>query len=650
MRVLTITLLLYLLVIFLAVNVSANGFVPPTCPSDFNSFANTHEVQAIHYHLDLYVNFSTRALTGEATVSLRSKILNLTSITLDSSGLLFKQITMKVHGKVFKVIDFIVSNAEDIAAQGYPSDYGTPLTIMIPSSVKTKVGDVIHVTIGYETTEKSDAIQWLAPEQTAGKQHPYLYTQCESIFARTLVPCQDTPSNKATYSSAISVPKPLVAVMSAIKVGQEDHDNNTKFKFEQKIPIATYLIALAVGALEGKKIGPRSTIWSEKEMIDAGAWEFADTEKLLSAAESFLTPYVWGVYDLLLLPPSFPYGGMENPSLTFVTPTLLAGDRSLADVIAHEISHSWTGNLVTNKNWQNFWLNEGFTMFVQRRIMARINSEEFSKFDAMLGYNSLQEDIKRYRQINRTELTKLMPVMDHVDPEDAFSTVPYEKGFNFLYYLEDVIVGDNVKFEQFLKQYVTKFAFESITAEEMKQFFLKYFTGKVDQKKLDSIEWDKWWNTEGDVYRKNDFSNKIAMKVQKLADKWIQTGGSSAHPDDIKGWISQEICYFLDTITNTGTTFGKDVLDKLETNYKLNEVKNDEIRFRWQILALRSAYEPVYPQVAKFLSEMGRGKFVYPLYLALNAVNRPLAIETYQKNKLFYHPLIAKNVARDLQI
>ncbi|MEE6519831.1 hypothetical protein FKM82_017582, partial [Ascaphus truei] len=266
---------------------------------------------------------------------------------------------------VFQVLDTKDLTIKSVVVNGQKATFvlgqshsfkGTPLEITLPFPLTR--GQEIIVGICYETSPKSSALQWLTPEQTAGKKHPYLFSQCQATHCRTIVPCQDAPSVKFTYYCQVSIPKELVALMSAINDGDIPDPEDCKrkiYRFRQNVPIPSYLIALVVGAVEGRKLGPRTVVWTEKELMDASAYEFAETEKMLKHAEDLVGPYVWERYDLLILPPSFPYGGMENPCLTFVTPTVLAGDRSLASVIAHEISHSWTGNLVTNKTWEHFW-------------------------------------------------------------------------------------------------------------------------------------------------------------------------------------------------------------------------------------------------------------------------------------------------------
>ena len=316
--------------------------------------------------------------------------------------------------------------------------------------------------IQYETTERCSAAQWLPPAQTAGKVHPYFFSQCQAIHARSLLPCQDCPGVKMTYHAAVTVPSWATCLMSALsgKVESNDGTESSTFHFEQSIPVPAYLIAIVVGELKGIDVSHRCKIWSEPSVVDAAAFEFSQTEDFLQVAESITLPYQWGRYDVLCLPPSFPYGGMENPCLTFVTPTLLAGDKSLADVVAHEIAHSWTGNLVTNETWEHFWLNEGWTTWLERKIMAKISGDDrVIDFDAIGGW----EDLKQSVDIMPENYTKLVPKLGDEDPDEAYSSVPYEKGFILLLTLEKRV--GNEKFADFVKAYLNNFKFVTVTSE-----------------------------------------------------------------------------------------------------------------------------------------------------------------------------------------
>ena len=381
---------------------------------------------------------------------------------------------------------------------------GSALTISLGDEPKP-AGTSLVVAVTYRTSPSSSAVQWLRPEQTAGGKHPYLFTQCQAIHARALYPCQDTPAAKITYAAEVTVPAPLTALMSAIPVDEEkgkpmsSDGNRTTFRFKQDVPIPPYLLALAVGNVESRDIGPRSKVWSEPEMVEAGAFEFSETEDFLKAAEEVAGPYVWGRYDLLLLPPSFPYGGMENPCLTFVTPTLLAGDRSQAHVVAHEIAHSWSGNLVTNLTWEHFWLNEGFTVFIERKIMNKLYGKAVFDFNAIGGLMELKETVARLGADHPH--TVLMPVLEGgVDPDDVFSKVPYEKGFAFLVYLEHMTRGDvgaddpapdaakgTDAFAEFLIAHFEKYRFGCVTSEEFRAAYSQRFP-----KAAAAVDWETW--------------------------------------------------------------------------------------------------------------------------------------------------------------
>jgi leukotriene A-4 hydrolase/aminopeptidase len=395
--------------------------------------------------------------------------------------------------------------------------FGSALNVTLPTSYKKdKQLDLI---VEYETTSECGALQWLEPSQTVGKQYPYLFTQCQAIHARSLLPVQDSPSIKLTYSASIRVPKPLKALMSALSTGETTSENgkSTIYQFEQRTTMPSYLIALVVGNLEGRKIGPRSTVWSEPEVVEKAAWEFTDTEKFIATGESLLTPYEWGRYDLLVLPGSFPYGGMENPCLTFVTPTLLAGDRSLVDVVAHEIAHSWMGNLVTTKNWEHFWLNEGWTMFIERKIIGRLHGEAARQFSSILGVKSLKKDVDLFGHTH--PYTALCPKLDGVDPDDVFSSVPYEKGYNLLYYLEQLLGGPSV-FEPYMKEHVKQFAGKSITTDDWKKLLYDYMRehhGEAKVALLDKVDWHAWFYSPGMPPVTNQYDTTLADACIKLA-------------------------------------------------------------------------------------------------------------------------------------
>jgi leukotriene-A4 hydrolase len=654
-NIMTTNILITIAIVFISFNVKflidhyhhtmTTTTYPQTSPFDKNSFANSNQVKVEHYDIHWRADFSSKKLIGNVVAHARIVQENPSTLVLDARSIDISSVSLND-----KPLKFHQPTDNERQREGYPQAYGYPLIIELDNTgTSLNANDLIQIKVEYTTTENSEAVQWLSPEQTIGKKHPFLFTQAEPIHARSMLPCQDTPSVKATVSATITVDTPLVAVMNAIKIGTEQQDGHTIFKFEQKVPIPTYLISLIVGELKGKQIGPRSTLWSEQEILDEGAYEFANTEKFIAAAEEFLPAYAWGTYDLIILPPSFAYGGMEGTTTT-VSPTLLAGDRSLENVIAHEIAHSWSGNLVTNKNWESFWLNEGFTVYIERRIIARLSGEAEADLHALLGYYHLVESLEMYDAQKKPELTKMVPDLTKVDPDDAFSSLPYEKGFNFLYYLAKQIVGNTEKFEEFLKSYFSKFASQSITADDMKNYFINYFTPTVSADKLNSIEWDKWFFSEGYPVVKNEFDSSKADAAKQLAQKWINNESDKTQVS-LAEWSSNQICLFLDTLLEQ-EALSHQVVDELEEAYKFTERKNMEIRFRFLMIALKSNYEKYYPAAAKLATEQGRMKFTRPLFRALNkATNgRDIAVQAFTKHRNELQLICSKMVAKDLEL
>ena len=466
--------------------------------------------------------------------------------------------------------------------------FGSALNISLPSKVKQDaVGTSVRVRIDYETTPGCSAIQWLSAYQTAGKKHPYMFTQCQAIHCRSMVPCQDAPAVKITYDASITVPAPLVALMSASAENIGSFDSTgvsiSFYSFKQDVPLPAYLIALAVGDLECRDIGPRTRVWSEPSMVELGAYEFADTETFLKAAEDVCGPYVWGRYDLLLLPPSFPYGGMENPCLTFVTPTLLAGDRSLVSVVAHEIAHSWMGNLVTMATWEDFWMNEGFTVFVERRIISAVYGEARAGLKAAIGWRHLVDAVERFGADH--DFTKLHIPMEDVDPDDSFSSVPYEKGFAFLCYLES-LVGRHA-FSEFIKAHVKRYQYGTVSSDEWKTFFLEYFFARcsddAQRALLLSIDWDTWFHGAGLPPVKPSVDTSLLAKATSEADVWFASRtDASALPRPSAPettFSSDELVVFLERLLELqGKAKGKSSLEWLDALSASFQLSSSQIR------------------------------------------------------------------------
>lgn len=388
------------------------------CVWDPNSYANCDQVLTTHFHLDIAVDFAKSSLIGTNTINLSSTADGVNQVILDYQGLVVQKVETS-DGKG----GFITAQYSSVSGR-----YGNALIITLANPLKN--ADTTQVRITYYTTSEARAMNWLTKEQTATKVMQYLFTQCEPIECRSIAPLQDTPSIKAPYSANITVANPYIAKMSAHEYDPiMNNDNTTTFRFHQDIKVPSYLLALAVGNLAVKQVGPRASIIAEPgaEFLDRYANELKNLSGLLDMAEEYLTPYIWGDYALLVLPPSFPYGGMENPLLTFASPTIIVGDGSQVYVATHEIAHSWTGNELTCKDWSNMWMNEGFTVFEERKVSERVHGTEFAKIEAQLGNVSLWDDMMGFGL--SSNFSSLYPILTEASPDDSFSEVPYEKGF-----------------------------------------------------------------------------------------------------------------------------------------------------------------------------------------------------------------------------
>jgi len=441
--------------------------------------------------------------------------------------------------------------------------------------------------------------------------------------------------------------------MSAVRAGLPEVINSTQSRhtFEQKVPIQSYLIAIAAGKIVSKRIGPRTEVWAEPQFLETAAFDFEDTEKMLQAAESVCGKYVWGAYDILVLPPSFPFGGMENPCLTFATPTLLAGDKSLANVIAHEIAHSWTGNLVTNRTFEHFWLNEGFTVFTERKILGRLEGEASRQFASIGGLKELKDCINTLKPDN--PLTALVPNLDGIDPDDAFSLVPYEKGYAFLYYLEQKVGGPSV-FEPFLKTYIETNSYKSIDTNDFKWQFIDYFTNESKLNLIKDVEWDKWLKTPGMPLVVSKYDTTLLKACTDLKDRWMKWDESTpCHfvADDLKKLTTpQKIEFMAELLDEKPLSITQ--LKAMQQAYNLNAVRNSEIRFRWLRLCLKGKWMESLPLSLQFVTEQGRMKFVRPLYRDMYAWEeaRAKAIETFLKNRPTMMYVTAYTVSKDLHL
>jgi len=580
-----------------------------------HTFSNIEKVQTTHLNWDAKINFDLKQISGTAIWHFK----NLTKekyIHFDTYDLTIKKI--KVNGKETQY--FLTPLVKD---------YGSGLSIPI------KEKDSM-VSIEYSTGALATALQWLTPEQTAGKLLPYLFTQCESIQARSLVPCQDVPAIRITYKADVQVPKGMLALMSAKNPIEKNPSGN--YQFEMELPVPSYLIALAVGDIEYKAIDARSGVYTEPVLLEKAANELSDIPQMMQAAESICGPYRWGKYDVLVAPPSFPIGGMENPRLTFSTPTIIAGDKSLVSLIAHEMAHSWSGNLVTNSNWKDIWLNEGYTTYFERRIMEKVSGKSYNDMLWELGYQDMLSDFETFG-INHAD-TKLCLDLNGRNPENAFSNIPYEKGAIFLKTLEENC--GRTKFDKYLNEYFNSYAFQSMNTELALKFMdQKLFDGDtLFRNKLKVREWIYGPGLPDNFVPTNP-SRFIA--VDSLRISFEKTGIISSV--ELKNWTTHEWLHFLRKLVRPQSLSSMTYLDQ---NFNLSKSQNSEIAAEWFKLSIASNYAIAYPEMEKFLSKVGRKKFLEPLYgeMKKSKENSEMAQLIFAASKKNYHPLTAIKIGK----
>ncbi|KLO11271.1 hypothetical protein SCHPADRAFT_855590, partial [Schizopora paradoxa] len=630
---------------------------------DPTSQSNYLEVTTKHVEFIWDVNFSNRIIEGSALHTMIVKAESVNEVIFDTGDLAIE--SAKVDEKT---ATFTLGEKHPVM--------GSSLRIALPSSAKK--GSEIQVKINYKTDKDCVALQWLEKEQTQGNKFPYLFSQCQPIYARTLAPLQDTPSVKLTYSSKVTSVLPVL--MSAIRVfppssgpahdGKEIGKDKVTYAYNQPTSIPSYLIAIAAGNVRYKPFpqikGKDWTcgIWAEPELIDAAYWEFSeDTGRYLAAEEDIVGPYKFGVYDLLVLPPSFPYGGMENACLSFLTPTLLAGDRALVDVVAHELTHSWFGNGVTNTDATHFWLNEGWTRYIERILLQTIHSPAHRGFSYVIGYKSLVDSLKQYE--TKPKYQRL--VIDFEvgeDPDDAFSRVPYEKGSNFLLYLERILGGLDV-FLPYVRDYVETFMGQSITTEMWKEHLYNYWTkhgGEEKIKILNSVDWNTWFYGEGlTLPVEMEYDTTLAREAYALADKWDASRNFNItslefKKTDLDGFDTNQIIVFLERLQSY-PALPPAHLVHLGKLYGVAETTNAEIRYRFYEVALLDTSTPeakvVAQEAAKWVTGndgtgivKGRMKLCRPVFRAINDADPTLARAAFEEFKLSFHPIARRYLVR----
>ncbi|MGN6656468.1 MAG: M1 family metallopeptidase [Rhodanobacter sp.] len=581
--------------------------------NDPNSYAQPDQVRVTHLDLDLDIDFPHQQLAGEATLKLDWRNPQAQSLVLDTRDLKIAKVeALAADGKATPLKYALAPRDKEL---------GSKLTIAAPKHPA-------QVRIVYRTAPTASGLQWLTPAQTKDKQAPFMFSQSESIHARSWVPLQDSPAIRFTYDAHVSAPKDIRVVMSALNDAQHPLDGD--FRFDQPHPIPSYLLAIAAGDIAVKETGPRSAVYAEPSVVAKAAHEFEDTEKLIEATEKLYGPYAWGRYDILVLPPSFPFGGMENPNMTFATPTVLVGDKSLVSLVSHELAHSWSGNLVTAAAWRDIWLNEGFTTYVQGRITEAVYGKSQADEEALLSARALQKSIGGMAE----NAQKLAPDPRGVGADDSLSDVAYDKGSWFLRTLEQRFGRED--FDAYLKGYFAHFAWHSITTEQM----LDYMKPNLIEKYPGKMSWAevREWVYGSGIPKDAPLPESPRFDAIDRERTEFLAGTLAADKLDAKGWNTQEWMYFLDRLPDAPAL---DKMRELDAAWHLTGTPNAEIGMRWYSHAIAAGDKAVWDAAAEHMTRIGRIYLTTPLYKALVKTPEGLAFaeQVYARAKAGYHPL-----------
>jgi aminopeptidase N len=572
-----------------------------------------------HLELDLQVDFERERIVGRAGIHVLNKS-GTRKLYLDSGNLSIQRVTLGTE------------NRETSFELGEPESYlGQPLVVDI-------FPDTRLVNVFYETGENATALDWMEFPEKDGGTRAFLFTQGQSILTRSWVPCQDIPSVRITYHARITVPSGMIALMSAENGTSRRPDGVYEFTMQQPIPC--YLLALAVGDFEFRAISERCGVFAQPDVVDAAAWEFEDTEAMMNAAEALYGPYRWGRYDILVLPPSFPFGGMENPRLSFVTPVLVAGDRSLVSTIAHELAHSWSGNLVTNATWDDFWINEGFTTYFERRILEALYGKDHADMLAELGLRDLREEIAALGTGHPD--TRLHYDLSGRDPDEVLSDVPYEKGYLFLRLIEATVGRGEL--DAFLRGYFDTFAFQTMTSARFADYLRENLI-KGDRGLEAALNIDSWIYTPGLPKNCPDIRSSAFEMVREQAAAW-KTGTPPAGLQTT-GWTSQQWKQFVHLLPSTMTARQ---MKELDDHFHFTDKSNAEVLQVWMLHVIANRYEPAYPKLESFLVGIGRIWLIEDLYerLAESPEGLRMAVEIYRKARPGYHPLAVRAIDKVL--
>ncbi|TNV81734.1 hypothetical protein FGO68_gene11354 [Halteria grandinella] len=619
-----------------------------TSSMDPSSYANVDVIQTYDFTLTVDVSFDQQVIKGSNILTLRA-IQDVSEIVLDYQGLVIESASYQIPN-----ISTTAWNEAYFETQT-DSQLGNALRVYLTD--KAKRGDQVLLDIKFHTTNESLAINWLTKEQTSSGTLQYLYTKCEPIHCRGIAPLQDTPSIKTTYSAYVTVPQPYRVNMSAVCLSQDEYPQTktTMYSFRQSIPIPSYLLALVIGNLAQKTIDYRTSVITEPDTLEEYAGILKNLGNLLNETEKYVMhPYIWGKYTILVLPPSFPVGGMENPLLTFASPTIMVKDGSQIYVATHEIAHSWSGNLVTCKDWLNLWLNEGFTTFIERRVSAIVDGEGFASVESLLGNASYYDDMAGYGQTN--SYSSLYPLVNHTSPDSASSQVTYEKGQQFMEYIKNQF-DKETDFQEFLGQYFNKYSYQSITFLETRLTFNDFVRAKYDSVKAEGIisrvNWVDWVQTPGPIPAgsKINFETDESRAFQKLADDYIALGGYSS-PANIDIYIKEDKNVNLKVVFNNQILqrqgdMNYRILSRIDTDLSVTASENPEIGQRWFPLAIALNYDKAFDTAKHYVQSIGRQKYILPVYTALVRNGyRNKAYQWYNERKTFYHPIAAANIRK----
>lgn len=568
--------------------------------TDFHSYSKPDEARVTHLQWDASVDFEHHTIAGTATYDIACAE-DAQRILFDAKGLVVESVTVDGEPAEFELgpeLPFL----------------GQPLSIPVSGASK-------QVAITYRTTEEADALLWVEGDS------PFLFTQSQAILARTWIPCQDSPGIRMTYAADVQVREDLMALMSAVNPTERSADG--RYHFEMNQPIPTYLLALAVGNVEFRSIGAHTGVYAVPELIDAAEYEFAEMEDLLVAAENLYGPYAWERYDLLVLPPAFPFGGMENPRLTFATPTIIAGDRSLVSLVAHELAHSWSGNLVTNATWDDFWLNEGFTVYFEQRIMEAVYGPEISEMLATLSYQGLVDEVDQIMDLNPDDTHLKLHLKDR-NPDDGLTAIAYDKGYFFLRRIEEV-VGRST-WDDFLRRYFEAHAFSVMDTDA----FIAYLKSELlnTEERLAAVDLEAWIFGEGLPANCPSVASARIERVDATLAAWV-SGDLPTAELPWNEWVYQERYRFLSNLPD-GTDAER--MAELDAAWDITNIGNNEVLFAWLEQGIRSHYVPCYNRLRSFLEVVGRRKFLTPLYRAMEETGQgELARDIYRSARPNYH-------------